>query len=110
MSQLVLLVRARGEWVQAGWPLKPGEPGGSLSHNGPSGREVYLFECRGDHSVLLRSKAGADVELGAARVIENLDGFEEVARMDAEHPSFECWLRTDRDSETRRYRFRHEEE
>jgi hypothetical protein len=107
VSQLVLLVRTRGQWVQAGWPLKPGEPGGSLSHNVPDGREVYLFECRGDHSVLLRSRGGIDIEQGSTRVIDT-EGFEEVARMDAEHPSFECWLRVGRDRETRRYRFRHE--
>lgn len=108
MSQLVMLVRARGEWIKVGQPLMAGEPGGSLSHNAPHGaREVYLFECRGDHSVLLRSTSGADIELGAIRTIST-EGFEEVARMDAETPSFECWLQTGRDREPRRFRFRHE--
>lgn len=109
MGTLTVEFRARGEWHPVVGPaLTPGAPPGSMSHNGPAGRQVYLFGCDGDYSLVLRSRGGVDVEhAGLVRELTALEGFEEVARLTPERPSFECWLKTDRMREPTRVRFRH---
>jgi hypothetical protein len=61
--------------------LGPGDQEGSISHNAPDGRrDVIMFACHGDYSVIRRSAAGADYEAGRDRVILT-DGTEELARL-----------------------------
>lgn len=104
MSKLLLDVRANGQWKRMGAVLL-GSQSGSLSHNGPAGRQMYLFKCHTDHAVIERSTGGADYEVGYERAIQSI-GLEKVARLDAENPDFECWLKTDHSTEPHRMRFR----
>src|SRR5437660_1423172 len=112
MGILTVEFRAQGEWHRVGPALAPSALPGSMSHNGPAGRQVYVFGCDGGHSLVLRSRGGMDVEhaAGSIRAIKSLEGFEEVARLTPERPSFECWLKTDRMREPTRVRFRHHQE
>ncbi len=105
---LIIEVRHYGCWLTPGTPLGSGEPDGSLSHNGPAGRQIYRFGCRGEHSVIERSAAGVDAELegGALRAISSRH-FEQVAKLHAGDDPFECFLRTDRMVEPALFRFRH---
>jgi hypothetical protein len=105
-ERLVVEVAIRRGWNQAGL-LHAGDPPGSLSHNPPEGqRQIILFSCHGDHSLIRRSTGGADIELGAGRVVGTL-GYEEMAKLRAgEH--FECLLLPDKRTRAMRVRFRHE--
>jgi hypothetical protein len=105
---LVLEVRAEGEWREVN-RLGPSAAPGSLSHNGPQGRQVYVFRCLGHQSVLQRSQAGADLAHGDLRVLSSsASGFEDVARLTSEDPTAEFWLRPDNVVEPVRFRFRHQ--
>jgi hypothetical protein len=106
---LIVEFRAEGRWHRAGPPLSADDPSGSMSHNGPAGRQVYVFGCDGPYSLVLRSRSGADREHagGLVRKLTALKGFEQVAELTPEQPSFECWLKTDRMREPMRFRFRH---
>jgi hypothetical protein len=112
VGALIVELRFGGEWHRAGWPLSADDAPGSMSHNGPAGRQVYVFGCDGPYSLVMRSKAGIDSEHagGLVRKLAVLEGFEEVARLTPERPSFECWLQTDRMREPMRFRFRHQQE
>lgn len=95
----------RKAWQEIG-RLQAGE-NGSVSHNPQAGkREIYRFRCLGEQSVVERSVAGADVEVGPLRAISTI-GFDEVARLNAENPTVEMWLKTDRMPSPQRIRFRH---
>jgi hypothetical protein len=104
---LVLEVRADGEWHEFG-RFGPSAPPSSVSHNGPGGRQVYLFRCCGDYSVLQRSKAGADLSDSHARVLLSSAGLESVARLTAENPTADFWLRPGDADELMHFRFRHQ--
>jgi hypothetical protein len=87
--------------------VSPGDLPGSMSHNPElGGREVFQFACLGDYSVLYRSVAGADAEVGPLRTVRSL-GQELVARLDPGEKA-ELWIRTDRMERPARIRFRHE--
>jgi hypothetical protein len=58
--------------------LSEGDREGSISDNGPGGREVILFACLGGCSRVRRSVVGGDELRGAARVVKTL-GFEDLA-------------------------------
>jgi hypothetical protein len=103
---LILEVRVPEEWREFN-RLDPSEPPGSLSHNGPGDRQVYMFRCLGDYSILQRSKSGADFERGDLRAVSSLV-FEDVARLTVEQPSVDFWLRPDNVEEPVRFRFRHQ--
>jgi hypothetical protein len=79
----VLLIEISGdgqEWTRGG-TLSPGQPEGSISHNWPDGkRDVILFRCHGDYSVIRLSVAGVDYEDGDDRMIMSA-GLREVARL-----------------------------
>ena len=82
MSPVLLMeVSADGlEW-QFGTTLPPGEPGGSISHNWQDGkRDVILFRCCGDHSLIWLSGAGADFLDGDDRIVISA-GTREIARL-----------------------------
>ena len=81
MSALRLEVRTPGsEWRQLAL-LSPGDREGSVSHAPLGGtRDVIMFACHGDHSMIRRSAAGADYETGTARVIATV-GMIELARL-----------------------------
>jgi hypothetical protein len=49
--------------------LMPDDPPGSISQNTLTGRDVIMFRCAGDHSVIERSVLGADMEAGSQRAI-----------------------------------------
>jgi hypothetical protein len=103
---LVLEVRVAEEWREFS-RLGPSALPGSLSHNGPEGRQVYMFRCLGDYSILQRSEAGVDVGRGDLRGVSSL-GLEDVARLTMEEPTVDFWLRPDNASEPVRFRFRHQ--
>jgi hypothetical protein len=105
-SALIVEARVDGEW-RAVTRLGPSSPPASVSHNGPAGRQVYVYRCCGDHSVLLRSKAGADVTDGELRVLPSA-GLEDVARLTPEAPTTDFWLRFDGADDSLHVRFRHE--
>lgn len=106
MSSLIVEFRAKGKWHPVDPPLGPGEAG-SVSHNGPAGRQLYVFQCEGDHSIMRRSSVGIDREDGVLREITSA-GFEDVAEIIPGVP-YECFLKTDRMREPMRFRFRHED-
>lgn len=107
MSPLVFEMRQLKKWVELG-RLGPEDTNGSLSHNGPAGRQVYMFGCHGDHSVIKRSEAGVDTDVGPLRITAAL-GYEEIARLTEESAPYEFWLKTDNMREPILVRFRHEE-
>jgi len=104
---LVLEVRGDGEWLEFS-RLSPSTRAGSLSHNGPEGRQVYVFRCLGHQSVLQRSKAGTDLMQGDIRALLPFAGYEEVARLTPEDPVADFWLCPDNVTEPVRFRFRHQ--
>ena len=71
-----LLYEIRGEGI-ATWTavaaLTPSDPPGSISQNTPERRDVIMFRCAGDHSVVERSVAGADTEVGRDRLVVTMD-------------------------------------
>lgn len=79
---------------------------GTMSHNGPAGREIYRFRCCGSHSEIERSVGGADLEVSVLRRVDSL-GYETVARLTPEAPDLEFWLKTDRMPQPARFRFHH---
>lgn len=101
---LLFEIRMDGRWRELG-RLETGDAPGSLSHNGPAGRQVYQFQCHGDYSVLERSLGGADTEVGPMRVVLS-DGFERVAIL-RHGETEEFWLKTDRMNAPHRVRFTH---
>jgi hypothetical protein len=67
---LLMEVSTDGTRWKPGAVLAPGDPEGSISHNWPDGkRDLILFRCCGDHSLIRLSAAGADFEHGGDRVI-----------------------------------------
>jgi hypothetical protein len=80
-TALLLELRTPGaEWKQIA-RLGPDDQEGSVSHNVAGGnRDVIMFACCGDYSVIRHSVAGADYEAGPDRVILT-DGTEELARL-----------------------------
>src|ERR1017187_11016502 len=59
---------ATGKWAKLA-TLTPDDPPGSISQNTLTGRDVIMFRCAGDHSVVERSVLGADMEAGSQRAI-----------------------------------------
>ncbi len=53
-----------GAWLPIA-ELGPHDREGSISDNQPGGRDVILFRCDGHRSVIHRSAAGADFDLGS---------------------------------------------
>jgi hypothetical protein len=92
---LLMEVSADGtEWKRAA-TLAPGEREGSISHNWPDGkRDVILFACHGDHSMIRMPASGADFEDGDARMVITT-GLREVARL-GPGESFDMAVTTDR--------------
>jgi hypothetical protein len=70
VSGLLYEIRAvaDGKWMTLA-TLTPDDPAGSISQNTPEGRDVIMFRCAGDHSVIEQSVAGGDIEVGAMRVV-----------------------------------------
>ena len=81
MTGVLLLEVAdgRGGWRPAAI-LRPGDPPGSISSNHAGGRDIFLFRCEPDRSVISRSTGGADFEAadGAIRAVAAA-GLAEVA-------------------------------
>lgn len=103
---LYVEIRKPGAWIQVGAPLTEGDAPGSISHHAPDGRQIYVFACLGDRSVVRRSIAGLDMEIGMARVI-SAAGLEDVAVLTPEDPECEIWVSSKRSREPRRMRLRH---
>lgn len=83
---------AAGPWLKLG-TLTPQVPPGSISHNAAGARDVILFRCCGDYSLVERSLGGADIEEGAARTILT-DGTELLATL-RDGESFEMAVTSD---------------
>ena len=100
---------AGGRWVFVA-KLGPGQPCATLSDNKPDGsRDIYKLECLPDDSgsVVYRSRAGVDADLGDTRIVFSLE-FEKLAVLTEGDKPYEMGLRTDRSPEARRVRFSHE--
>lgn len=95
----------RKGWRRLG-ELHADGPPGSISHNPTEGpRELIMFSCQGEHSLITRSVAGVDAEIGAARVITSV-GTETIARLEP-GKQLELMLRIDNVAMPQRIRFRH---
>jgi hypothetical protein len=70
VGRLLVEIRVDG---QSGWrrlgEQGPAGPPGSMSDNGAGRREVLLFCCQGDHSIVARSRRGLDIAQGFAREV-----------------------------------------
>lgn len=60
--------------------LNPGDPEGSISNRRADRRDVILFRCEEQRSVVYRSAAGADYVSGVQRIVAAL-GTEELAAL-----------------------------
>lgn len=109
MSPLYTEVHIGGNnWHQVG-VLNPGDNPGSMSDNRPDGsRQVYLFECSADdsHSLLYRSKAGIDAEIGVVRVMAT-DGLEEIKCLTKGDKPYSIRVQTDGNPRPTLVRFIH---
>jgi hypothetical protein len=95
VSFLSMEVSADGREWKPGTALTPGQPEGSISHNWPDGkRDLILFRCCGDHSLIRLSAGGADFECGDDRAIVTT-GFREIARLGPDD-SFDMAITSDR--------------
>lgn len=94
MPLLVEVATAEG-WLPAS-VLFPGDPEASMSSNHPRGRDIILFRCEQDRSVISRSTGGADWETGGGtgRAIASL-GIAELAVL-GPGESFELTATSDR--------------
>lgn len=93
-------------WQQLGELVADGPPG-SLSHNPTEGpRELIMFSCQGEHSLITRSIAGVDTEIGLARMVSTV-GTEPIAHLEAGQ-KLELMLRLDNVAMPQRIRFRHQ--
>jgi hypothetical protein len=68
-------------WVPIG-VVAVGDPPGSMSHNTLDRRDLIVFVCVGDRSVVSRS-LGADMEVGAMRAVFPLGEAEVLASLAA---------------------------
>ncbi len=101
---LILEASAGGcDWKQAG-VLNPGDREGSLSDCRDGRRDVILFRCEPERSVIYASDAGMDSESGDERTVIAL-GTTELAVL-TEGESFERNVTTDRGA-SYRVRWRH---
>jgi hypothetical protein len=97
------------KWFKASPRVEPEHPPASLSNNKPDGtREIILFGCLPDDSktIIWRSKAGIDVEVGKARMVASMPGACEVIKELTRGESFEMDIVTDRGAK-RKIRFTH---
>jgi hypothetical protein len=88
---------------------KPGDPPCSLSNNKPDGSsEIILFGCFPDDSktIIVRSRAGIDIEFDSIREVRSVPGALEVIRELNHGESFEMDIVTDSGAK-RRIRFTH---
>lgn len=95
-------------WIKIG-EVEPGDPPGSMSNNKPDGsRDIYIFECLPDDSksVIYRSRAGLDTEIGPVRALTTTgaDIIKEIKRGDE---PYEMKIKTDKSPEPRQIRFTH---
>lgn len=67
-------------WTTLG-TLTPDTPEGSITDMTDGGRDILLFRCAGDKSVVTRSVGGIDVEAGPDRVVLPLKGREILAEL-----------------------------
>jgi hypothetical protein len=79
---LLMEVSLGGDEWRPGTTLAPGDPEGSISHNWPDGkRDLILFRCCGDYSLIRLSAAGTDFEYGHDRIVTTA-GLREIARLE----------------------------
>ena len=71
MPLLVEVADAHGAW-SAVHLIPAGDPDGSISNNQPAGRDIILFRCERDRSVIYRSAAGFDMEVAGGRIVTML--------------------------------------
>jgi len=73
VGALQVQVRSRaGGWVTFP-PLTVDMPPASVANHHDGRREVIVFYCYGDHSIIEQSRAGVDVEVGALREVRSTD-------------------------------------
>lgn len=81
------------DWLTLG-TLTPGDQEGSITDITDGRRNVLLFRCEGERSIVSRSVGGTDWEVGAERVVVPLAGRERVAVL-ADGQSYERQLLSD---------------
>lgn len=59
---LIEMRKENQEWLRTP-SLKQNDPPGSMSNNTETGRDLYLFQCLGDYSVISKSNVGMDAEV-----------------------------------------------
>src|ERR1700752_4882599 len=72
-----------GGWRLIG-ELHEADPPGSMTHNPPEGaRQVVLFTCCGQYSLIERSRGGGDITYGTTRAVAPADGPDKLPRRGA---------------------------
>ena len=90
---LILKTYLNNEWVEIA-RLGIGDRKGSISDNTRYGRDIYVFECLGEKSMIYKSKAGFDYEMGEMRDV-NSSGFDVIAELSLSKPVYEMSVKTD---------------
>lgn len=102
---LILEVSAGGSGWKRAAVLNPGDREGSVSDCRDGHRDVILFRCDGDRSIIRASATGMDFEAGDERTVVTL-GTAELAALTAGE-SFARYVTTDRGMSCQ-IRWRHE--
>ncbi len=95
-------------WIKVG-EVRPGDPPGSISDNKSDGsRDVYMFGCLPDDSksVIYRSRAGLDIEIGPMRDLTTT-GADIVTVLRRVDEPYKMEIKTDKSPEPRQVRFTH---
>jgi hypothetical protein len=70
-----------GAWTTAGTLSAADREGSITDTTGPGARDIILFRCDGDRSVVCRSAGGIDFEAGPVRAVLPLEGRETLAEL-----------------------------
>lgn len=82
MPHLKAEARLKAGWVPVGPVIREGDQPGSVSNKTADGRELILFICQGNRSLVIRSRNGFDIEKGADQEVFS-QGFERLAALAA---------------------------
>lgn len=69
MGQLRVEVRSHTSGWKHTATFRPTDPPGSLSHDHEGQREIIMFSCHGNYSIVEQADGGIDVKEGIARTI-----------------------------------------
>jgi hypothetical protein len=69
-----------GKWITLG-TLSPAADAGSITDMAGGRRDILLFRCEGERSVISRSAGGIDFDAGETRAVAPLEGLETLAEL-----------------------------